>query len=247
MIGRLIRGVWGVVLYFALATLIAEGIMTAYLRASGRLDGEKLAQVLGVLQGIPEGTADKGSGIGRRNPASTANPQSPIPNPPSPAPEAVSYDQVLEARAVKDKNLQLRALALDNDWAQLKSARLELADAQKRYKLQLTDFNSRLDSVAKGAKVSGREEVRRILESIKPKQAKELVLGMLDNKEDEEVVLLLSGMTDSKRAKLLGEFKTADENKKIDEVLRRIRQGVPEAPLVETAKGQLKPPGPTGL
>jgi hypothetical protein len=165
----------------------------------------------------------------------------------TPAPEAVPYEQVLEARALKDKNLQLRALALDNDWAQLKSNRLELADAQKRYKLQLADFNSRLDSVAKGAKVSGRDEVRRILESIKPKQAKELVLGMLDNKEDEEVVLLLSGMTDSKRAKLLGEFKTADENKKIDEVLRRIRQGVPEAPLAETARGQLKPPGPAGL
>ena len=41
-------------------------------------------------------------------------------------------------------------------------------------------------------------------------------------------------------------FKTADENKRIDEVLRRIRQGDPEAPLAETAKGQLKPSGPTG-
>jgi hypothetical protein len=230
MIGRLVRGVWGAILYFALATLIAEGIVTACLRASGRLDEEKLAQVLAVLQGIPPAETKAAEEVKKE----------------SPAPEPVPYEQVLEARALKDKNLQLRALAVDNAWAQLKTERLQLADAQQRYKLQLADFNSRLDSVAKGAKVSGRDEVRRILESIKPKQAKELVLGMLDNGEDEEVVLLLSGMSDSKRAKLFGEFKTADENKKIDEVLRRIRQGAPDAPLAETAKGQLKPPGPAG-
>jgi hypothetical protein len=230
MIGRLLRGIWGMILYFALATLIAAGIVTVLLRSSGRLDGEKVAQVLAVLQGVPRAEGKAPEEV-KQEP---------------PAPDPVPYEQVLEARAVKDKNLQLRALALDNALTQLKSDQAELADAQKRYKAQLADFNSRLDSVAKGAKVSGRDEVRRILESIKPKQAKELVLGMLDNGEDGEVVVLLSGMTDSKRAKLLGEFKTSDENKRIDEVLRRIRQGVPEAPLAETTKGQLKPSGPAG-
>jgi hypothetical protein len=224
MIGRLVRGAWGAVLYFAVATLIAEGIVVALLHASGRLDGEKLSQVLTVLQGVTPVEEKSARDVKKE----------------SPAPEPVPYEQVLEARAVKDKNLQLRALALDNTLAQLKADRLQLADAEQRYKAQLADLNSRLDSVGKGAKASGREEVRRILESVKPKQAKELVLGMLENGEDQEVVLLLSGMTDSKRAKLLGEFKTIDENKKVDEVLRRIRQGIPMAPLAEPAKGQLK-------
>ncbi len=238
MIGRLVRGAWGLIVYFALATLIAEGIMLVYLHASGRLDAERLAQVLGVLQGIsPSAPVPGPRAIPEAAPEAKKEPS---------APEPVSYEQVLEARAIQDKNLQLRALALDNAWSQLKTERLQLADAQKRYKAQLADFNVRLDTVAKGAKDTGRDEVRRILESIKSRQAKELIAGMLDNGEENEVVLLLAGMSDSKRAKLLAEFKTADENKKIDEVLRRIRQGVPEAPLAETTKGQLKPPGPAG-
>jgi hypothetical protein len=153
---------------------------------------------------------------------------------------------VLEARAVKDKNLQLRELALANAVAQLKTGERQLSDGQKRYTQQVADFNTRLEGLAKGAKTAGRDKVTSILESIKPKQAKELVLGMLENKEDDEVVLLLSGMSDTKRAKLLGEFKTPDENKKIDAVLRRIREGVPEAPLADRTKGQLKQPGSAG-
>jgi hypothetical protein len=230
MIGRLVRGVWGAILCFALGTVIAQGIVVAYLCSSGRVDAEKLVQVLAVLQGT--------------RPAE--GPAAVVAAKDEPALAAVPYEQVLEARAVKDKNLQFREMALAGAVAQLKTDQRQLADAEKRYQQQLAGFNARLQAVAQGAKTTGRDEVRRILESLKPKQAKELVVGMLDNKEDDEVVVLLSGMSDSKRAKLLGEFKTPEETKKIDEVLRRIRQGVPEAPLAERAKEQLQPTGSPG-
>jgi len=230
MIRRLVRGVCGAAVYFALGTVIAQGIVVGYLHFSGRLDAEKIAQVLAVLQGI---TPVEGRSAGQTMKK-------------EPAGEGVPYEQVLEARAVKDKNLELRELALANALAQLKTQQRQLAEGQKRYTQQLADFNSRLETVAKGAKTAGRDKVTGILESIKPKQAKEFVLGMLENKEEDEVVLLLSGMSDSKRAKLLGEFKTPEENKKIEAVLRRIREGVPEAPLAERAKGQLKQPGSAG-
>jgi len=64
---------------------------------------------------------------------------------------------------------------------------------------------------------------------------------MLDNKELDEVVALLAGMADSKRAKILAEFKTADEIKKIEEVLDLIRKGAPEAPLARQAMEKLQP------
>jgi hypothetical protein len=230
MIGRLARGVLGAVVCFALGTVIAEGIVVAWLCSSGRLDAERLAHVVAVLQGVRPA----------EGPGAVAPPKE------EPAPVGIPYEQVLEARAVKDKNLQFREMALAGAVAQLKTDQRELADAEKRYQQQLAAFNARLQAVAQSAKTSGRDEVRRILEVLKPKQSKELVLGMLDNKEEDEVVLLLSGMADSKRAKLLGEFKTPEETKKIEAVLRRIRQGVPEAPLAERAKEQLKPPGSPG-
>lgn len=230
MIGRLMRGIWGLLLCFVLGTVIAEGIVVGWLCSSGRLDAERLAQVLAVLQGTApaEGPAPTVAASGE------------------PAPAGLPYEQVLEARAVKDKNLQFRETALAGAVAQLKADQRQLADGEKRYQQQVAAFNARLQAVAQGAKTTGRDEVRRILEALKPKQSKELVLGMLENKEEDEVVLLLSGMTDSKRAKLLGEFKTPEETKKIEEVLRRIRRGEPEAPLAERAKEQLKQPGSPG-
>ncbi len=223
MIGRLLRGSWAMLLYFALGTLVAEAIMLGYVSFTGRLTQEKLTELVAVLN--------------RSGPAEAKAEGVSVPEePPS---EQPSFEQILEARSVKDKNLHLRELALANGLTQLKTELRKLSEDQKRFTQQRTEYASKLDALAKGAKTGGRDEVRRILEALKPKQAKEIVLGMLENSEEDEVVVLLSGMTDTKRAKILGEFKTPEETKKIEDVLRRIRQGVPGASLAEKAKGQL--------
>ncbi len=225
MLARSLRIAFALLLYFSLATLIAEAIVVGYLASQWQIDEERFSRLVAVAQGLE------------------------LPGPPAAAPrepevpptEQLSYDQVLEARAMKDKNLQLRELALANALAQLKTDRQKAADDEKRYQQQLGESTAKLESISKGAKATGRELAGRILEKAKPKQARELLLQMLENKEIDDVVLLLSGMTDSSRGKILGEFKTTDDVKKIDEVLRLIRQGVPEAPIAEKAKGQLQP------
>ena len=63
----------------------------------------------------------------------------------------------------------------------------------------------------KGAAATGSEDVRRTLETIKPKQAKELLVLMLEQKEMDDVVVLMAGMPDGKRAKIIAEFKTPAE------------------------------------
>ena len=73
-----------------------------------------------------------------------------------------------------------------------------------------------------------------MLTSAKPKQAKEFLWAMLSRNEIKDVVSLISPMPDAKRAKIIAEFKTADEIKKIDEVLRLIREG---EPITEVAAG----------
>ncbi len=81
-----------------------------------------------------------------------------------------------------------------------------------------------------------------IWENIKPKQAKEQILKMLDNQEMNEVVTILSGMPIGKRAKIVGEFKTPEETEKLDEILRLIRCGVPEVNLIDKTLSQVKQP-----
>ena len=64
-----------------------------------------------------------------------------------------------------------------------------------------------------------------IWENIKPKLAKELILKMIDADEKEEVVGIFASMPIPKQAKIVSEFKTEDEQKKLDDILRRIREG----------------------
>jgi hypothetical protein len=229
MIGRLANLALGAILYFSLGTLIAEGIMIGYVWSKWNLDRDKVAQVVAVARGLESAAATQAAAEPVREET---------------AAEQASYAQVLELRAAKDKNLQLREQALANAAAQMQAERQKLADDEKRYKLDRADYESKLAAKTKEAKSTGQDEVRHILESVKSKQAKEFLQGMLDNKELDDVVVVLSAMADSKRAKILAEFKTPDEIKKIEEVLTLIRKGAPEAPLARQAMEKLQPPAP---
>jgi hypothetical protein len=229
MVGRILRAMFTLLLYFSLATLIAETIVVGHLVSHWQIDAGKLGAMIAAAQGIELPRAGEAA----------------RPEPETPSTEQVSYDQVLEARAVKDKNLQLRELALANALAQFRSDQRKLSEEQTRYAAQRRDYEGKLDATSKGALATGREQVASLLQSLKPKQAKDILLNMLENNEMDEVVLLLSGMADAKRAKIVSEFKTADETKKIEEVMRQIRQGIPVAPLADQAKQQLGQPAQT--
>ncbi len=215
--GRLIRGLWGAVLHFALATLVAEAIIAIYAVRTWGIDRERVERILAVARG--------------ETPAPPPSSAPPAPE----TPEMPSYQQVLEARALRDANLRLREEALAHALADLQASRQKLAEDLKRFRAQRADYEKQLAELQSGSLAAGREEVRRILQSIRPKQAKEVLVQMLDNKETQEVVALLTGMTDSKRAKILGEFKTPEEIQKIEEVLRIIRQGEPKTGVIQSA------------
>ena len=228
MIRRLTSLAFAALLYFSLATLIAQGIMAGYVWSEWHLDREKIARLVDVARGIELGTPPAPAGPPREEAA----------------PEQPSYEQIVEARASKDKNLQLREQALASALAQLRSDQEKLAESEKRYKLDRGEYETKLAAAAQDAKSAGNEDVRRILQTVKPKQAKEFLMGMLENKEQDEVVILLSGMTDSKRGRILAEFKTPEEVKKIEDVLRMIRKGVPEGPLAQQTLEKLRPGNP---
>jgi hypothetical protein len=80
------------------------------------------------------------------------------------------------------------------------------------------------------------------MQTLKPKMAKELLAQRLSKGDIDVVVRLLTNMSDSKRAKIIAEFKTPDEMQQIGEVLDRIRQGQPTAGIVDDIGKKLQPP-----
>ena len=104
------------------------------------------------------------------------------------------------------------------------------------------DLQSKLDEMDASAAATGLENVRQTLQSLKPKQAKELIAQRLEKGDIDVVVKLLTDMPDSKRAKIIAEFKTVTEMEQIGEVLDRIRQGQPAKGLIDETGKKLQPP-----
>jgi hypothetical protein len=229
MIARLLRTAATLFVCFCVATLIAETITLAYVWSAWQLDGDRLAQAVAIARGIgPSTTHEDEAGLGEVSP------------------EQPSYDAIVGRRALKFRDLELRELALKSALAQLKSQQGQLAEDLDQQRRRAEQLDARLKGMQEGAEAEGRDVVRRTLESIKPDQAKEQLFEMLQNDEIDEVVLLLSAMQDSKRAKIIAEFKTPEENQKLAEVLRLIREGEPVSSLAEEATPPLKPDVPTG-
>jgi hypothetical protein len=232
MIARLLGGGLTLLVYFCTATLIAECLFAAWLWSAWHLDRVRLAQVVAVLQGGPAPSA-----------AADAPAQA---KPPEVPPEQPSYQEILDRRAVKVRDLELRELSLHGAVDQLKVQQRQLADGEKRLQEQATQFAAQVKAVKEGAEAAGREVVIRTLQTIKPKQAKEQLAQMLENSEIDQVVLLLAGLPETNRAKILAEFKTPDENKRLAEVLRLIRQGQPEAAIADKTQQQFFQGKPSG-
>lgn len=221
---RLLGMLSGGLLYFCLATVLAEGIMLAYAARTWNIDRAKLIDMLAVAQGIDLVAL-------RGKPAAAA--------PGEQAGEQVSLDQVLEARALKARNLELREQALRNDIDQLRVERGRLAEEKVAFQKTREGFEESLETLQKRNTGAGWDENRRTLLTAKPKQAKELLLQMLDKKEIDDVVALLTPMPDAKRAKIFAEFKTPDEIKKVDEILRLVRRGEPLSGVASRTQQQL--------
>jgi hypothetical protein len=224
MIKRLLGMVMTIIAYACVGTVISQAIILAYLISAWKIDNHRWLSVFAAAQGIqPAGNADAHAKGAEEKTA-----------------EQPSLDQILEARAMKYRNLELREQELRNSISQLQLEQNKLAENKKSYKQLRDAFDTQLLSMREGAVATGKDEVRNTLENLKPKQAKALILEMLNKKEIDEVVALLTPMPDAKRAKILGEFKTDEEMEKLSEVLRRIRAGSPTASLPENTQKQLE-------
>jgi stress-induced morphogen len=212
--------------YLCVATVVAALAGVIYLRSSGRLNDDRIDRLLAVAQGIDTKETKSEQAVGD-NANETEQP---------------SYEDHEQARELQSHNLEMREQALKSGLDRIRFEQSKVAREKEIYDALENAFDTQLEALRTKALSSGRENVRMIWENIKPKQAKEQILKMLDNQEMNEVVTILSGMPIGKRAKIVSEFKTGDETARLDEVLRLIRSGVPEVNLIDKTRSQVKQP-----
>jgi len=225
MIGKMLRVGSLLFAYFCIATIVAQLIGLGMLWSRGSLESGRLMQVMAVLQGVDLAAMQQEAVEARI----TINPAQP------------SIEDIIQARAMNLRQIELKEIALAagkqdmDDW-------LRTVEGEKE-QLQLVrdKFKKQLDEMHGKAVVEGRDNARLLLENLKPKQAKQQILQMLDNGEIDAVVKLLSDMPITKRGKIAREFKASDEEVRLAEILKRVREGNPDADVIDVVRENQEP------
>ena len=218
--GRLLGGLGAIIAYFCIGTVLAAALGFGYLWSNGALNSEKILSMIATAKGIDLATKNK-SQAEKDAERDSAQP---------------SIEDVARARAMKLRDVELREQALRQHVENVKFEQTKLSDENGRYNRIREAFEAELKSLRTGSIATNQENARLILENVKPKQAKDQILRMINNGEMQEVVMILSSMPITKRAKIITEFKTDQEAVKLAELLKLIREGVPEVDLIDDTK-----------
>jgi len=226
---RMMQAGMALFVYLCLATVMAQILLGAYIATNWKLNKDRLIMIVAIAQGID--IIEMKEEAEREWKDNSA--------------EQLSMAQILETRAGKFHDLELREQALRNDRSQLDFVQRKVTDESKRYRSLRETFNTELTALQTQAAGDGMADNRTKLESIQAKQAKQLLDEMFAADEMDDVVILLSGMPTTKSAKIIKEFgNTPEDLEKIGEVLRRIRKGSPTTDLAAGTQEQLNQPAP---
>lgn len=213
-----------------LGTLISVVVIAVMLWSKGAFSDERLLGMFAALQGIQ--TSPPSISAAHATDA-----------------EQASIEQVLSSRMKASLDLDLRESAIDKALGDLRTIETSLQNETKRLDSWKQSFDKRLADLQTAAADTSLREVQQTLETIKPQQAKEQLVKMLEDPKSptddpmEAIVRILKAMPLDKRKKILEQFKTPEDNKILAEILRMIRLGGSDSDLLRDTRGQLQQPG----
>jgi len=209
--------------YFCIATVMALMAAVAGMWLKGALDPGRLYRVLAALHGIDVVTMQKQL-VAHQEEADQEQP---------------SYQARLEQQALKSLDLDLRTTAIDKGLSELQELQSNLEVEQSRFENLKKAYATRLKQLADEEQATSLKEVQRTLEAIKPAQAKEQILKMLDDDAMDDVVTIIKNMAIDKRKKIIAEFKEGPDADALYEILNNIRLGEPTASNIRDAQEKL--------
>lgn len=212
---RILGGLVAYFMYFCVATIIAQLAMLAYVSTQVELTPEKIRRMAQVAYDIEEKPADV--------PISTNLAE----------PDAGSISQVVETRAMKLRGMEFRRQALQTLAAEIQQQRdalnsenVDLARAQEAFEKRLEEWQDEQRTAAVDNAVA-------LIAGMKAPQAKAEINRMWSRGEKDFVVSLVKALPQNNRTKIVAEFKEPDDAAILSEIIRLMREGVPEIRLAE--------------
>jgi hypothetical protein len=210
------------------ATVIAQATALTAMWLKGALDRPRLYRVLAALHGIDILTVHAQL-LARQEPADT---------------EQVSYTARWEADTRKSLDLDLRETAISKGLLELGSLQTALQSDQSRLRELKQAYDARLKELLDEEQTASRRELQRTLEAIRPDQAKQQIVKMMEDDAMDDVVAIMKTMPIDKRKKIIAEFKQREDEERLFEILKNIRTGEPTATQIQDARDRLAEIGP---
>lgn len=225
MIGRALGGLSVLIACFCVATVISLAAVLGYFWVHGRLNRDTAAQVALLLQGQALPLSETRSAA--QSVASAAL-------------EPPSFERLAAARSARMRDLELREQSLRHGLEQLDFERNRFRNEKSRLLWDKEDFLNRLDAKEKSVASASQENELQAWEGMSAKQAKDQAVRRIKDNKIDEVVEVLGRMSDTKRRKMIAEFKTEDEREILAEILELIRTGGREAELIDQARKKIE-------
>lgn len=223
--GRLIGGLSVLIGWTCFATVVSLAIIVGYALSKGYIDPTKLEQMAGIAHGVDMVT--------KREAERMATTQTTAEKP--------SLEAIEMRRAAIAANMELREKTVRDMLNEFKKLQRALEEDKDRFGLIVSAYNTRLDDEKKKSVAEGRRQFQAIVESMKPKQAKEQLLLKFKEDKIEVVVETMKNMEETKRAKVLTEFKTPEDQETLAKILEHIRN--PAVNAVNDTLEELKSSG----
>lgn len=214
--------------YFCIATVIAILTAMSALWVKGVLDQGRLYRVLAALHGIDVITmqqqfVDQQQELDSEQPSQLAR---------------------RELEMLKTLDLDLRETAINKAQAEMKSLQTAVTTDRARFDELKKAYSAKLELLAEEEQATSLKELQRTLEAIKPAQAKEQIVKMLEDDAMDDVVTILKSMAIDKRKKIIAEFKAGPDTEWLYDILKNIRMGEPLVSQIKEAQDQINESGP---
>lgn len=204
--------------YLSTATLIALAAGLGYLWQTRMLTNEKMFRVVALLHDIDLEAIAEEEQIGDRE----------VP------PEEVSMDDISTIREVKLRDHEVKMNALNVGTQEFERSFRDVNEGRQRFDTMAQELKSRLTQQKELASKENLAAVVSNLQSIKPAEAKELLLMFLDEPGGErDVIILMKEMQPSKLQYILQQFK-GDDLKQLHKLNQLMLDGYPEGPELDS-------------
>lgn len=223
------RTIGSAITLIAILNLLIFGGLAGYLAATGRVDKEKFGTIVDLVKspGTPENLRDQVYTLMHPDQAATAPASSPATLKTSEhgsldvgvasARERIEFTrQAMEQERVR---LDREAQELRNRQNLLETQRAEVDAKMAQIDKEKKDFEARVEQAESSVRDENFNRTLKLYNELKPKQVKEIFLSL----SPDVVENYLRAMDSDRAARIISEFKSAEDRQFISGVLERIR------------------------